>query len=111
MDTVQVIRGAVEPGMWGVSIDLSYAYHHIPVAERHTHFLAFQVGSQKYKYVVHNVAAAYGKTATFMPKPIKGDNGSGMHVNQSIWKDGKPLFAGNSYADLSDEAFTTSAVS
>ena len=52
MDTVQVIRGAVEPGMWGVSIDLSDAYHHIPVAERHTHFLAFQVGSQKYKYVV-----------------------------------------------------------
>ena len=52
MDTVQVIRGAVEPGMWGVSIDLSDAYHHIPVAERHTHFLAFQVGNVKYKYVV-----------------------------------------------------------
>jgi len=59
---------------------------------------------QKYKYVVHNVAAAYGKTATFMPKPIAGDNGTGMHVNMSIWKDGKPLFAGDKYADLSDEA-------
>ena len=47
---------------------------------------------------------AYGKTATFMPKPIAGDNGTGMHVNMSIWKDGKPLFAGDSYADLSDEA-------
>ncbi len=59
---------------------------------------------QKYKYVIHNVAHAYGKSATFMPKPIAGDNGTGMHVNQSIWKDGKPLFAGDQYADLSEEA-------
>ncbi len=59
---------------------------------------------QKYKYVIHNVAHAYGKSATFMPKPIYGDNGSGMHVNMSIWKDGKPLFAGDKYADLSQEA-------
>ncbi|HVJ51285.1 MAG TPA: type I glutamate--ammonia ligase [Aliidongia sp.] len=59
---------------------------------------------QIYKYVVHNVAHQYGKTATFMPKPIKGDNGSGMHVHQSIWKEGKPTFAGSGYADLSDAA-------
>ncbi|SMP12456.1 type I glutamate--ammonia ligase [Shimia sagamensis] len=59
---------------------------------------------QKYKYVIHNVAASYGKSATFMPKPIYGDNGTGMHVNMSIWKDGKPLFAGDKYADLSQEA-------
>jgi glutamine synthetase len=59
---------------------------------------------QKYKYVIHNVAHAYGRTATFMPKPIKGDNGTGMHCNISIWKDGKPLFAGDKYADLSQEA-------
>ena len=59
---------------------------------------------QKYKYVIHNVAQAYGKSATFMPKPVAGDNGTGMHVNMSIWKGGKPLFAGDKYADLSEEA-------
>jgi glutamine synthetase len=59
---------------------------------------------QIYKYVVHNVANQYGKTATFMPKPIKGDNGSGMHVHQSIWKGNRSSFAGNLYADLSETA-------
>ncbi|WP_439815950.1 type I glutamate--ammonia ligase [Zavarzinia sp. CC-PAN008] len=59
---------------------------------------------QIYKYVIHNVAHQYGKSATFMPKPIKGDNGSGMHVHQSIWNGGKPLFAGDRYAGLSETA-------
>jgi glutamine synthetase len=57
-----------------------------------------------YKYVVRNVAKRHGKTATFMPKPLYGDNGSGMHTHQSLWKKGKPLFAGNEYAGLSQMA-------
>ena len=59
---------------------------------------------QLQKYIVHNVAHAYGKTATFMPKPVVGDNGSGMHVHQSVWKNGQNLFAGDGYAGLSEFA-------
>jgi glutamine synthetase len=85
--------------------------HHHEVAPSQ-HELAMKFGSmvtmadqlQIYKYVVHNVAHSYGKTATFMPKPISGDNGSGMHCHQSIWKAGKPMFGGNGYADLSEMA-------
>ena len=57
-----------------------------------------------YKYICKNVAKRHGKTVTFMPKPIFQDNGSGMHTHFSLWKGGKPLFAGNGYAGLSDLA-------
>lgn len=59
---------------------------------------------QLYKHAVHNVANSYGKSATFMPKPVYGDNGSGMHTHQSLWKSGKPVFAGDKYAGLSETA-------
>jgi glutamine synthetase len=61
-------------------------------------------GMMIYKYIIRNVARQYGKTVTFMPKPLFADNGSGMHTHQSLWKDGKPLFAGDLYAGLSQMA-------
>jgi glutamine synthetase len=83
-------------------------HHHEVAAAQHELGLTFGTlvqtadRMQIYKYVVQMVANAYGKTATFMPKPIKSDNGSGMHTHISIWENGKPTFAGNGYAGLSD---------
>jgi len=85
-------------------------HHHEVAPSQHELGLKFDTlvrtadNMQIYKYVVHNVAHTYGKTATFMPKPVYGDNGSGMHTHQSIWKDGKPLFAGDGYSGLSETA-------
>jgi glutamine synthetase len=83
-------------------------HHHEVAPSQHELGMVFDTmlqtadNMQIYKYCTHMVAHTYGKTATFMPKPKAGDNGSGMHTHQSIWKDGKPTFAGSGYADLSD---------
>ncbi len=85
-------------------------HHHEVAPSQHELGLRFDTltrtadNMQIYKYVVHNVAHTYGKTATFMPKPVFGDNGSGMHTHQSISKGGEPLFAGDGYAGLSETA-------
>jgi len=109
IDDAQDIRSEMLSTMkrLGMKVD---KHHHEVASCQHELGLIFDTLTrqadelQKYKYIIHNVAQAYGKTATFMPKPIAGDNGSGMHVNMSIWKDGKPFFAGDKYADLSQEA-------
>ncbi|NBR35023.1 MAG: type I glutamate--ammonia ligase [Rhodobacteraceae bacterium] len=109
VDAGQDIRGEMLSTMKRMGIKVDKHHHEVATAQ---HELGMIFGTltaqadnlQKYKYVIHNVAHAYGKSATFMPKPMAGDNGSGMHVNMSIWKDGKPLFAGDQYADLSMEA-------
>ncbi|MEK9673607.1 MAG: type I glutamate--ammonia ligase [Rhodospirillaceae bacterium] len=91
----------------GLSMD---KHHHEVAPSQHELGMEFSTlvraadNIQIYKYCTHMVAHTYGKTATFMPKPVFGDNGSGMHTHQSIWKDGKPTFAGSGYADLSEIA-------
>ncbi|MBO6636828.1 MAG: type I glutamate--ammonia ligase [Roseitalea sp.] len=109
VDSAQDIRSEMLTVMaeMGVSTE---KHHHEVAAAQHELSMLFNTLTRKadevqlYKYVVHNVAHAYGKTATFMPKPVYGDNGTGMHVHQSIWGDGKPLMAGDDYAGLSETA-------
>ncbi len=108
VDSAQDMRSEMLKVMqeMGVSVE---KHHHEVGAAQHELGIKFDTltrmadGLQIYKYVVHNVAHSYGKTATFMPKPVFGDNGTGMHCHMSIWNDGKPNFAGNQYADLSEE--------
>lgn len=107
-DSAQDMRGEMLAAMAQMGAKVEKHHHEVASAQ---HELGLKFGPlttmadqlQVYKYCIHQVAQSYGKTATFMPKPIFGDNGSGMHVHQSIWKGGKPLFAGNKYADLSQE--------
>jgi len=109
IDDGQDIRSEMLSTMKRIGMNVDKHHHEVASCQ---HELGLVFGSlthqadelQKYKYVIHNVAHAYGKSATFMPKPIAGDNGTGMHVNMSIWKNNKPLFAGDKYADLSQEA-------
>ncbi len=108
MDSAQDMRGEMLAAMASMGVVVEKHHHEVASAQ---HELGMKFGPltqtadhmQIYKYCIHQVAQSYGKTATFMPKPIFGDNGSGMHVHLSIWKGGKPLFAGNKYADLSQE--------
>ncbi|NCP11297.1 MAG: type I glutamate--ammonia ligase [Sphingomonadales bacterium] len=107
VDSAGDIRGEMVATMMELGLPMDKHHHEVAPAQ---HELGLTYGTltqtadrmQVYKYVVHQVAHAYGKTATFMPKPIKDDNGSGMHTHMSIWKKGEPLFAGNGYAGLSE---------
>ncbi|MEA2759336.1 MAG: glutamine synthetase [Methylobacteriaceae bacterium] len=107
-DSAQDMRGEMLAAMASMGAKVEKHHHEVAAAQ---HELGLKFGPltvmadhlQIYKYCIHQVAQSYGKTATFMPKPVFGDNGSGMHVHQSIWKGGKPVFAGNKYSDLSDE--------
>ena len=107
IDSAQDMRSEMLAAMAKMGAKVEKHHHEVASAQ---HELGLKFGSlvtmadhlQVYKYCIHQVANIYGKTATFMPKPVFGDNGSGMHVHQSIWKEGKPLFAGDKYADLSE---------
>lgn len=107
VDSCMDIRAEMVTTMLEMGLPMDKQHHEVAAAQ---HELGITFGTlvetsdriQVYKYVVQQVAAAYGKTATFMPKPIKDDNGSGMHTHMSIWKEGKPLFAGDGYAGLSE---------
>jgi len=109
VDSAQDIRSEMLTVMSEMGIATEKHHHEVGAAQSELSML-FNTLTRKadevqlYKYVVHNVAHAYGKTATFMPKPVYGDNGTGMHVHQSVWGDGKPLMAGDEYAGLSEMA-------
>lgn len=110
IDTLQDLRTEMVLTLEAVGIEVEVHHHEVATAGqteidmKRSTLTKMADNYLVYKYVTKNVAKKNGKTVTFMPKPIFGDNGSGMHVHQSLWKGGKPLFAGNGYAGLSEMA-------
>jgi glutamine synthetase len=110
VDSLNDLRAAMCLAMEEMGLETEVHHHEVATAGQCEIGTKFNTlvkradGNQILKYCVHNVAHAYGKTATFMPKPLVGDNGSGMHVHQSLAKDGENLFAGDKYGGLSDTA-------
>ena len=109
VDSLVDVRGEMVKTMKEMGLKMD-KHHHEVAASQHELGMEFSTltstadNVQVYKYATHQVAHTYGKTATFMPKPVAEDNGSGMHTHMSIWKDGDTLFSGNGYADLSEKA-------
>jgi len=109
VDSAQDMRGEYLKGLRDVGIKVE-KHHHEVAPSQHELGMYFSTlvdqadNVQLYKYIVHMVSHSFGKTATFMPKPVKGDNGSGMHTHQSIWKGKTPVFSGDKYAGLSTTA-------